>query len=284
MSGAQAFFLPAAQGQRYCLYHPPQGPVRSRVLYVHPFAEELNRTRRMAAMQSRALAAAGHAVLQVDLLGCGDSSGDFGDAHWETWIDDLLLAHQWLVRQPDGGGREVPLWLWGLRAGSLLAADTARRLQTPCHLLLWQPSFADGSMQLQQFLRLRLAADMLRTPDPAEKRSMATLQQQLAQGEALEIAGYTLSAVLAAGLKASKLSPPPADPAAGRRMVWLETSAGAAPALTPLGARAQDAWRQAGWQTSSQVVAGPAFWQSTEIEEAPALVAATVQALGGETP
>ncbi len=39
------------------------------VVHVHAFAEEMNKSRRMAAMQSRALAAAGFAVLQIDLLG-----------------------------------------------------------------------------------------------------------------------------------------------------------------------------------------------------------------------
>ncbi len=73
--------------------------MRGAVVYVHPFAEEMNKSRRMAALQSRALAAAGFAVLQIDLLGCGDSSGDFGDASWDEWIDDVLLAVRWLRGQ-----------------------------------------------------------------------------------------------------------------------------------------------------------------------------------------
>ena len=41
-------------GQRFCIYHPPalvsvNEPVRGLVLYVHPFAEEMNKSRRMAA-------------------------------------------------------------------------------------------------------------------------------------------------------------------------------------------------------------------------------------------
>ena len=84
MNSPKPFFLPSGDGQRFCLYHPAvnaQGVAPlGHVVYVHPFGEEMNKSRRMATLQARALAQAGFSVLQVDLLGCGDSSGDFGDA------------------------------------------------------------------------------------------------------------------------------------------------------------------------------------------------------------
>ena len=40
----------------------------------------------MASLQAKAMAGAGYFVLQIDLYGCGDSAGDFGDALWERWI------------------------------------------------------------------------------------------------------------------------------------------------------------------------------------------------------
>lgn len=278
-SGPQAFFLPAASGQRYCLYHAAQDVPRGMVLHVHPFAEELNKTRRMAAMQARAFAAAGWAVLQIDLLGCGDSSGDFGDADWQTWIDDLLLARRWLVQASDSHVA-LPLWIWGVRAGCLLAVDAARALDAACHLLLWQPSFADGAMQLQQFLRLRLAADMLAASAAAQQArgAMDALRQQLAQGQTLDIAGYALNARLASGLQSSRLTPP-IPRGAEQRVVWLETGAAAEPVLSPLGQRLASQWQRAGWHTQSRAVPGPAFWQSAEIEEAPQLIAASLAAV-----
>ena len=277
--GPQAFFLPAASGQRYCLYHEARGVPQGMVLHVHPFAEEMNKTRRMAALQARALAAEGLAVLQIDLFGCGDSSGDFEEADWQTWIDDLLLAHQWL-RQALDPHAEPPLWLWGVRAGCLLAADVGRMLDGTYHLLLWQPSFTEGTAQLQQFLRLRLAADMLAVPAaaPQARGAMDELRQQLAQGQTLNVAGYALNAQLALGLQSSRLTPP-APRSAEQRLVWLETSMGPEPALSPLGQRAVAAWHQAGWQTQGLAVPGPAFWQSPEIEEAPHLIAATLVAV-----
>ena len=98
-----------------------QAPVRGALLYLHPFAEEMNRSRRMAALQARELARKGWYVLQLDLSGCGDSEGDFGEATWEAWLHDAATAHAWLEQKT--GYRP---WAWGLRAGARLAAELAR--------------------------------------------------------------------------------------------------------------------------------------------------------------
>ncbi len=136
-------------GQRFCLFHPAQASqVLGAVLYIHPFAEEMNKSRRMAAMQSRALAKAGFAVLQIDLLGCGDSSGDFGDASWQSWLDDVQRGAKWLAERV-----QAPLWLWGLRAGCLLAVDAARNISPTPNFIFWAPT-PSGKLLLQQFLRL----------------------------------------------------------------------------------------------------------------------------------
>ncbi|MEN9478057.1 MAG: hypothetical protein RLZZ300_2198, partial [Pseudomonadota bacterium] len=104
------------------------------MLYIHPFAEEMNKSRRMAALQSRALAATGYDVLQVDLLGCGDSSGDFSDASWQAWREDVLAGYRSLRERST-----APLILWGLRAGCLLAAETATELPEAADFIFWQP-------------------------------------------------------------------------------------------------------------------------------------------------
>ena len=177
----QAFFLPAKppeKGQRLCLHYPAQGDThRGQVLYIHPFAEEMNKSRRMAALQARSLAQAGFSVLQIDLLGCGDSSGDFGDATWESWVNDVVQACHWLRSQTQPGDQKdaPPLWLWGLRAGCLVAVDAAKQLNEPCHFLFWQPPAA-GKPLLQQFLRLKVAADML---GGQSKGVMEAMRQEL---------------------------------------------------------------------------------------------------------
>jgi exosortase A-associated hydrolase 2 len=250
-----------------CMFHAPRrGPARGAVVYVHPFAEEMNKSRRMAALQSRALAEAGHAVLQIDLLGCGDSSGDFGDATWQAWVDDVVHACHWMQARAS-----APLWLWGLRAGGLVAAEAARQLNEPSRLLLWQPA-TSGKLVLQQFLRLKVAADML---SGQAKGAMQALHAQLAAGHAVEVAGYSLSPELASGLERATLQP--CDRV--RRVEWIELSTRADAELAPASATAVAQWQAAGSTVTSQVVGGPSFWQTSEIEEAPALLGATLAAL-----
>jgi exosortase A-associated hydrolase 2 len=278
-SASQAFFLPASSGnvgQRFCTFHLAQGTLRGRVVYVHPFAEEMNKSRRMAAIQARALAAAGFSVLQIDLHGCGDSSGDFGDASWQSWVDDVLFAVAWL-RDRDAAHAQAPLWLWGLRAGCLLAGEAAALIEEPCNFLLWQPSM-DGSKVLQQFLRLRLAGDLL----SSGKGLMDTMRQQLAQGQALEIAGYSLTPALAQGLEKSRLTLPQTDRPS--RVEWFEISSRDGATISPAAVQAQAQWSAASYQVNSHVVQGPQFWQTTEIEDALALISATLSAVLAEPP
>ena len=273
-----AFFMPAGDapgGQRFCLFHQPAPgtAVLGSVVYVHPFTEEMNKSRRMAAMQSRALAQAGYAVLQVDLLGCGDSSGDFGDASWDAWVADVVRACQWL-----GERSSAPLWLWGLRAGCLLAAQAARQLPTPCNFIFWSPT-PSGKTQLQQFLRLKAAGDMLAS---GAKGVTEGLRQQLAAGASVEIAGYALSPGLAQGMEQAVLLPPAASlPSVPQpsRLEWLEVSTREGASLNPVAQKTIEQWGQSGFTVRSHIVHGPSFWQTTEIEDAPALVAATLAAV-----
>ncbi len=261
----EVFFLPAAGGeQRLCLFHAPAGAPRSKVLYLHPFAEEMNKSRRMAALACRALAEAGHAVLQIDLRGCGDSSADFGDASWADWQADVRLG----LAELDRRVTDAPLWLWSLRAGCLLAAADWER---PVNHLFWQP-MTSGKLALQQFLRLRLAAEMA---GGASKGLMDQLKTELATGRPVEIAGYRLGSALASGLEAAKLAPTGTP----GRVAWLELSTREDASFTPVSEQAIKTWQDAGWAVRPQIVPGPAFWATTEIELAPALITRTVEAL-----
>ncbi len=237
----------------------------------------------MAAVQSRALAAAGQLVLRPDLLGCGDSDGDFGDATWSDWVDDVVAACHWLRTEScadsDVGG--LPLTLWGQRAGALIAVAAAARLGDVPRLLLWQPA-AQGKTLLQQFLRLQMAGAMVAraTVDDAEASRLAPRgsgrgRTAFAAGETVEIAGYRVGASLAAGLEGARL-----EPVAGvRQLHWLELSKRDEVALSPASQAALTAWRVAGCEVHARVVTGPAFWQTTDIEEAPELVDASTQAV-----
>jgi uncharacterized protein len=254
-------------GQRLCVHHPAVGLVRGLVLYLHPFAEEMNKSRRMAALASRALAQAGFEVLQIDLHGCGDSSGEFADATWAGWLDDALLGARWLRARH----AEAPLWLWGLRAGCLLATEAAARLPERAALLFWQPPAA-GKTLLQQFLRLKMAGDLI---EGQAAGAVSAVRAELAAGRSVEIAGYALAPALARGLEAATLAPPPK----ATHTVWLESHTRMPAEPLPVTVAGADRWRAAGHSVALRTVNGPAFWQTQETELAPELLQATVDLL-----
>ena len=227
----------------------------------------MNKCRRVAAVGARALAEAGWNVLQMDLLGCGDSDGDFGDATWEAWLDDAVAACTWLASNVAPAS-----WLWGMRAGALLAVQCAARLESQSNLLVWQPVLS-GSQHLTQFLRLKSAGEMLGGAE--ERAGTQSLRDSLRAGATLEIAGYRLSAGLADGLENAVF-----DLGSFQgRVVWCEVAAGDPPTLGP-GARLKiEHWRESGRHIETIAVRGPNFWQSVEISECPQLVDATVGAL-----
>jgi len=252
---------------RFCVFHEPgTAAVRGALLYIHPLAEEMNKARRMAAIQSRALAEAGFAVLQIDLHGCGDSSGDFGDADWRSWLDDVSLGVNWLRSRVD-----APLWLWGLRAGCLVAAEAARSLGTAFHFLFWQPP-SSGRQMLQQFLRMKRASSML---GGKAHETPGSPRQELAQAQPVDVGGYRLSTSLAEGLGAATLAPPPAC----GRMEWLDLNIQPGASTPGTSATLLTAWRQAGAVVRHRIAVGPQFWKTVEIECAPELVKATLAAL-----
>jgi len=266
---AEPFFLETADGPRFCLYHAAAAPCRASLVYIHPLAEEMNRSRQMAALQARAFAAAGIAVLALDLHGCGDSGGDFADASWDGWLRDIAAGRAWLeARAGVGAG------LWGLRLGGLLALDAARRAgPPPARLLLWQP-VPDGAAHLNQFLRLRLAADMLQGGARDDARA---LRARLQSGETLEVAGYGLTRDLASGMEAAQATAlAPSCP-----VHWIELAAQEGRTLSPAAVRVAQQWRDAGTTVIQQLVVGPPFWSTPELTRAPALLQASLDAFEG---
>lgn len=271
VGAALPFFLDADPGSRFCLFHAPRiSEPRGAIVYVPPFAEELNKCRRMAALQSRRFARAGYAVLQLDLYGCGDSDGDFGDARWPIWLRDIGHACRWL--RAHGYARPG---LWGARLGALLALDAARAAApAPSALILWQPVL-NGQRYLRQLQRVERAARML-APEAASPEAAES-----PMAEPVEIAGYALAPQLIQAIgerDAAHLTPP-------CPVHWLEVHSGVeaapgaspadAPTVSPSSLRQIEHWRAAGVSLQVRAVTGPAFWASTETVDCPALLDAT---------
>lgn len=265
----EAFHLVTPRGALYCLYHRPQGPhLRGKVLHVHPFAEELNLCRRPSAQFARQLAGEGYAVLQFDMHGCGDSDGEFGEATWSTWQADTCKALDELNRRCTDA-TEAPLWLWGVRSGALLTAHLCLDPDTAGHLLWWQPTVS-GTQVLQQWLRLDDAKAWLSSETPISERTKMSAAERLQHGEAVHVAGYEISPVMATSLSAPTLKSPPAA-AVNRHLLCVEMANVEGSSISMGTQRVVDLWRQAGWSCQTQSVQAPAFWQQFSEREVPDL-------------
>ena len=264
-----AFSLPVEGGACFCIYRCLEnGPSAGTVLHLPAFGDEMNKSRAMTARAARALAARGFGVLQVDLLGCGDSSGDHGDASVGAWIDNAQRGLEWLVRE--GRATAAP-WLWCLRAGALLVAPLLHGPARDAPLLLWQPVLS-GAQQLNNLLRQKLAGAL----GAGERIDAKSLRQRWMDGETQEIGGYAISPRLARGLDQAAFD----IPAGYRgRVEWVEVSPTAAPSISPVARSRIAALRSIGIDVNATAVRGPGFWQSVEIEHCEALIEATAAAM-----
>ncbi|MDB5960791.1 MAG: Hydrolase 2, exosortase system-associated [Massilia sp.] len=252
----EPFFFDVDPGTRFCLYHAPNPrvPPRGAVLYAHPFAEELNLSRRMAAQQARAFAALGYAVLQIDLFGCGDSCGEFTAGRWSQWQRDLAVAADWLAERQAG-----PLYIWGVRLGALLAMDLASSRAVD-GLILWQPLIS-GRTCIDQFLRQRMSAD------PSRKAGgIPALRAELAARGRIEVAGFELDLALARGIEACEAIRLDLKPCT---VHWFSSAA--------MPRRLAARWRQAGVTLHYHAIEALPFWSDPARPESPSLLAATAR-------
>ncbi|MES2715279.1 MAG: hydrolase 2, exosortase A system-associated [Pseudomonadota bacterium] len=245
----------------------PTGTCHGAVLYLPPHVEEMNRCRSHVVLQARALAARGWHCLLLDPHGTGESDGETDAADWDHWRADAAAAAAWLAQQTG----HAPT-LWGLRTGALLAAELATSAAVPvAGLLLWQPVL-DGKLYLNQYLRLRIASQLVRD---GEKETTDSIRARLAAGEVVEVAGYPLTGRMADALAARSLAG--FGSVAGLRIDWLEVVARPEQPLGLPSRKLADSWTATGARVATTTVADPMIWQLQERDDAPALQAASLQ-------
>jgi exosortase A-associated hydrolase 2 len=270
-AGLRAQFLDAPAGRIFAVLRPPRQPGGPAVLVVPPFAEEMNKSRRMIAEVGRRLEGSGVGMLLVDLFGTGDSEGEFAQADWQRWKSDIAMAVHWAAAE----GAPIRGML-GIRLGCILGSEalagTAHTLQ---RTVMWQP-VPSGRRFLEQFLRLRVAASMMGGGD--SKETVAALRTRLKSGELLEVAGYEISGTLADQLDAAELQPFLKSHLG--EVHWMEAVRSADTALSGPSTTAIDAARASGLAVTAHSVMGEPFWSATEIVCLDEMVARTADVLG----
>jgi exosortase A-associated hydrolase 2 len=269
-------FIAGSAGQLFLnTWQLSAGPIHGFVLIVPPFAEEMNRSRRMFGLVSQGLARCGLAAATLDLFGTGDSHGGFGEARIEIWLDDLKRA---LVELESAYG--ACRGIIATRFGALLSLhpDVATNARAE-RVVLWQP-VTRGELLFTQFLRLRSAAG-LRATDPAKRENVAQARARLANGEALEVAGYVIAPELARDIDALALVAPGLQ--ASGKLNWFDIGT-ARDQLGKDGERAVGELRSAGYQVEIEFVDAPQFWALPETTIAPELLVRTAALFDAASP
>jgi len=265
----ECFFMPGERGKLFSIFYPPLNAEKSigGILYIHPFAEEMNKSRRMTSLQAREFTKLGYAVLVIDLYGCGDSEGELINASWNLWVRDLLKALEWLEKHCDG-----KIILWGLRLGALLSLQLAEETKIKIdQVILWQPTL-NGSIALTEFLRITLAGNII--SKNGNKITTNDIKQQLFSGKTLELSGYDLNPELAkeintADILSYELSTFPIH--------WFEVVRDISQPVSPAINKIIDTWKMKNLDIIHKRVCCENFWSAGDIKECPALIQATCE-------
>ena len=251
-------FLAARSGDLYLLRHDSAKTPSRCVVFLPPFAEEMNRVRAIITATAHALNNSGLSCCVFDLHGTGDSDGDFSDARWDIWMSNIDDVLAYLRRQ---GYAKIDMI--GIRLGALLAIEYIEsRKPDVDRLMLWDPVLS-ADRHVDQFLRTRTMAAMM----AGQTETVEQLRGRLLSGETVEVGGYSLHPDLATQLYRKRPPGPPDLP--NTTLTWV----------------GRDAKVAAGAQTSrlqvSQVVQADyePYWSSVEPVSAAALVRATCEVL-----
>ena len=140
----QPYFLETPQGRIFIQTFSPTGPTTEAVIFVPPFAEEMNKSRRMMALLGHALSANGVLMAIPDLYGTGDSEGDFAEANWVIWLANI----QQLIQKLEQQGIKTISFV-GLRMGCLLIIDFLREQKAKVkRVVLWKPVLSGQQLSL----------------------------------------------------------------------------------------------------------------------------------------
>ncbi|KKO46897.1 glycosyl transferase [Arsukibacterium ikkense] len=247
-----------------------QADKASALIILPPFADEMNKSRHIISQFMRQATQQGFSCYLMDNFGTGDSEGDLEEATMALWRADLTL----LVEQLAAEGFQQVSFL-AIRFGALQLFDllNSSSLAVPVkEVLLWQPYF-DVKKFWQQFFRIKIAEQMAL----GEKLSQQQLEQQLAEGEVIEIAGYPLAPAFYQSTLQGLYSLPEAFGNNALPLHWLEVSQLAAPGVA---LKKQLEQLQAHCQLNFQLVNAAPFWNTTELASADELLRLSLAQLG----
>jgi len=264
----QPYFLKADHGQLFIQAFTPEKKAVEAVIFIPPFAEEMNKSRRMIALLGYGLASKGMLMVVPDLFGTGDSEGGFSQARWSIWMENLEQLRKKLISE--GITR---IHLVGLRMGCLLIDSFLSVPRDAVEkIIFWKPVLS-GKQMVNQFLRLRVANSMM----DGRKETTQVLRSLLSTEGILEVAGYSLNKALISALDEKTLGLDMLEHCS--KAYWFDISSMENQPLGVAVAKFLDGAEQRGYIISQQTIMGENFWVNQEITEVPKLISVTCNAL-----
>lgn len=268
----EPFFIESSAGRIFALLRAP-AEAKHCVVFVPPFGEEMNKCRLQVTRTAQALVAGGLATLVVDLFGTGDSAGDFAEATWRDWKRDIVAALTWA----ETNGLS-PSALVATRLGCALGAESLREAGLSVdRTVFWQP-VESGRQFMTQFLRLRMAAAVMRSD---RKETVESLKERLDRGETVHVAGYPLTPEVWRAVEVVELSAA-VGPYLGNLAIF-EVGGSSDGELSRIGRHLIEAASDHGVETRGERIRGEPFWSATEVVVNPQLAQMTTDHLMPET-
>ena len=204
------FAVPGAH--LYTVLHEVEAPL-ARVLLIGSFASERHASYLPWLQWARYLTARRIEVLRFDYRGVGESTGEFKEMSFRSWVDDVERLSTWL-RKREGN---APLILHGLEMGGLLAAKAFHNGEAD-GLVLWSAP-VNANKVLRSTLQRWIGPQQLLKPEE-DRRPASYYFRLLDEGQSVDVDGYEWTPELwreSLSFDLPGTMIPPNDPAASYR-------------------------------------------------------------------
>jgi pimeloyl-ACP methyl ester carboxylesterase len=243
------------RGRVYLVHDHARGPARGGVVLCGSINADREGCLRTLVDIARALAAEGFDVLRLDYRGIGESTGEFADYCLSDWRHDIESCVAALRARLPG----LPVGVWGIRAGALLASE------------VFSSNLADGALFcapmhgqafLQGILRRSLVNDMTTRPN-AKRSTRAQIIAVLERGDTFNVDGYAWSKRLWEDAASHRFVIPASNERPWRIVDFTENPATELPADLA-GQRVVSTAGRFWEATPTRVARDPTLWQFTK--------------------